>query len=139
MPRLLSAAVLVRPESNRLLLGHATGTRRWDLPKGLIEPPEWPLAAARRELFEETGLQLDSSSWDDLGQHAYNSSKDLWLFRTEVLNIDFDLSTLFCSSTFIDRFGRVRPEFDRFIVIGREQLESHCAPSMTRLLRTIEW
>ena len=30
--------------------------RHWDFPKGLIEPDEKPLAAARRETREETGL-----------------------------------------------------------------------------------
>ncbi len=30
--------------------------RHWDFPKGLIEPGESPLAAARRETTEETGL-----------------------------------------------------------------------------------
>jgi 8-oxo-dGTP pyrophosphatase MutT (NUDIX family) len=36
-----------------LLLRHAD---RWDLPKGLVEPAETPLAAAFRELQEETGI-----------------------------------------------------------------------------------
>lgn len=34
--------------------------RHWDFPKGLVEPGESPLAAARREVEEETGLvELD--------------------------------------------------------------------------------
>jgi 8-oxo-dGTP pyrophosphatase MutT (NUDIX family) len=36
-----------------LLLRHAD---RWDLPKGLVEPGETPLAAAHRELWEDTGI-----------------------------------------------------------------------------------
>jgi ADP-ribose pyrophosphatase YjhB (NUDIX family) len=31
--------------------------RSWSLPKGHIEPGEEPLAAARREIYEESGLQ----------------------------------------------------------------------------------
>jgi 8-oxo-dGTP pyrophosphatase MutT (NUDIX family) len=30
--------------------------RNWDFPKGLVEPGEDPLAAAKREVKEETGL-----------------------------------------------------------------------------------
>jgi len=37
-----------------LLLRHAT---RWDLPKGLVESQETDLAAAYRELREETGIE----------------------------------------------------------------------------------
>jgi bis(5'-nucleosidyl)-tetraphosphatase len=36
-----------------LLLRHAD---RWDLPKGLVEPNETPIATALRELEEETGI-----------------------------------------------------------------------------------
>ena len=38
----------------RLLLLRAYNN--WDFPKGLVEPGEDPLAAARREVAEETGL-----------------------------------------------------------------------------------
>jgi predicted NUDIX family NTP pyrophosphohydrolase len=63
-----SAGVLVfrRAASGvELLLAHPGGpifrTRdaaAWTIPKGEIEPGEPPLAAARRELFEETGFEL---------------------------------------------------------------------------------
>lgn len=31
--------------------------KNWDFPKGLVEPGEDQLAAARREVFEETGIR----------------------------------------------------------------------------------
>lgn len=37
--------------------------RNWDFPKGLIEPGESPLAAARRETTEETGLSDLEFRW----------------------------------------------------------------------------
>lgn len=37
--------------------------RNWDLPKGLVEPGEEPLAAAVRETCEETGLSDLEFEW----------------------------------------------------------------------------
>ena len=47
-----------RPEVRVLLARqyrHAAGQRLWELPAGRIDPGEKPLAAAKRELLEETG------------------------------------------------------------------------------------
>ncbi len=138
MARVLSAGVLVRPAEGQLLVGHSSGTSHWDIPKGMVEETEAPLAAAIRELAEETGLSLDSSSWHDVGRCSYNKAKDLWLFRTPVLG-SIDLAALSCTSMFVDRFGRTRPEFDRFAIADRDDLERMCAPSMTRLLLSLAW
>ena len=54
-PRAAGAVVFRRSERGiRVLLLRAY--RNWDFPKGLIEPGENELAAAKREVEEETGL-----------------------------------------------------------------------------------
>ncbi len=61
LPRLGSAAIVV-DEHNRVLLGRRNkepNFGRWVLPGGKIEPFETIEDAVRREVAEETGLQVD--------------------------------------------------------------------------------
>jgi ADP-ribose pyrophosphatase len=63
------AAVFARNEQGQVLLQqefrYPVGQVIWQLPGGLIEPDESPLAAAQRELAEETGYVADH--WQLLG------------------------------------------------------------------------
>ena len=57
MPAPRSAgAVIFRCTGRGVRLLVLRAWQNWDFPKGLIEPGEDELAAARREVFEETGL-----------------------------------------------------------------------------------
>jgi 8-oxo-dGTP pyrophosphatase MutT (NUDIX family) len=49
-----------------LLVRHTYGSRLWDLPGGGRRRGERPVDAARREMHEELGLQIDD--WRALGQ-----------------------------------------------------------------------
>lgn len=56
---LLVAHGLLKVHGRYLLLHRASGRHygnRWDIPGGTVEPGEQPHEAARRECFEETGL-----------------------------------------------------------------------------------
>ncbi len=114
-----SCGVLVT-DGTGLLLGHATGSSRWDIPKGQAEGDEAFEAAARRELAEETGLVAPAGVLLSLGVHAYRPGKRLALFAWRVAAVPRP-ETLACASLFRDRWGRERPEFDRFGVFGREE------------------
>jgi ADP-ribose pyrophosphatase len=54
-----SLAIVATPAPNQLVLvrqyRHPAGSLLWELPAGMAEPGETPLAGARRELLEETG------------------------------------------------------------------------------------
>ena len=54
--KLSSGAVVVRRAGGEWLLLVLRAFRNWDFPKGLVEPGEEPLTAAKREVAEETGL-----------------------------------------------------------------------------------
>lgn len=61
----LGAAVVVRSAMGILMLkrhgAHGAGT--WGLPGGWVEPGEDPAAAAKREAWEEVGLQVTDTFW----------------------------------------------------------------------------
>jgi len=71
-----SCGVIVT-DGKRLLLGHATGSPRWDIPKGVAEPGESFVAAAVRELLEETGLRALETDLRPLGVHQYRRGAQL--------------------------------------------------------------
>ncbi|MEV4170187.1 NUDIX hydrolase [Nonomuraea sp. NPDC049709] len=55
----VGADVLIRDEHGHVLLVDPTYKPDWDLPGGMAEANEAPAAAARRELKEELGLDLE--------------------------------------------------------------------------------
>lgn len=130
-----SCGVLVT-DGARLLLGHATGSPRWDIPKGLAEGDEAFEAAARRELAEETGLVAPAGALLPLGVHAYRPGKRLALFAWRVEAVPRP-ETLACASLFRDRWGRERPEFDRFGVFGHEEALGLVGRAMAAVLAPI--
>lgn len=52
----MAAAVLFLDDGGRVLIVEPTYKDHWELPGGLVEADESPLAAARREVREELGL-----------------------------------------------------------------------------------
>ncbi len=64
MPYRLSAGVvIVRQSTDGWLFLMLRAYRNWDFPKGLVEPGEEPLAAARREVREETLIEELDFRW----------------------------------------------------------------------------
>ena len=90
MPKVSAGLLMVDPEG-RFLLAHPGGpyfTRRdagvWSIPKGLVEPGEELLSAARREFNEELGFSPDpSTDLFALGSIRQSGGKVVhaWAFR----------------------------------------------------------
>ncbi|MDJ0747600.1 MAG: NUDIX hydrolase [Xenococcaceae cyanobacterium MO_167.B27] len=57
------AAALIFDQQNRLLLQHRKDNQQWGLIGGSMEIGESLEETARREVFEETGLELDELNW----------------------------------------------------------------------------
>ena len=128
----VSCGVLVLTRQTELLLGHAAGSRYWDIPKGIAEPGETPRDAAVRELREETALAATPESLLEIGRFAYRRGKDLHLFA--LLSQRHPLATFTCATFFRDRHGRMRPELDAFAWMSFDQIAVRCAPSMVAVL-----
>jgi 8-oxo-dGTP pyrophosphatase MutT (NUDIX family) len=127
-----SCGVLVT-DGCRLLLGHAARSPRWDIPKGIAEPGESFVAAAVRELSEETGLEADPGSLRELGVHAYLKDKDLALFAWQPEAMPSPAS-LHCASLIHLPNGTTMPELDRFGVFEWEQALALVGRNLARVL-----
>ena len=129
-----SCGVIVT-DGERLLLGHATRSPRWDIPKGIAEPGESLAAAARRELGEETGLDAPEAELRALGVFPYRRGKDLALFGWARPLLP-DPRTLVCVSCF-SLNGRMWPEFDRFGLFTPDEALARVGKSLAGLLAGI--
>jgi len=105
MPRVSAGILLYRRSAAGLqvLIGHPGGPfwsnrseGAWSIPKGLVKPNEEPLRAARREFWEETGLEVDTAESIDLGTTVLSSGK-----RVQAWAVQGDLDAATASSNLV--------------------------------------
>lgn len=65
--------------------------KHWDFPKGMVEPDEAPLAAARREVAEETGIDSLDFAWGEVyretAPYARGKVARYYIARTEQADV----------------------------------------------------
>ena len=126
--RILSAGiVVVRQERGewRVLLLRAY--KYWDCPKGLVEPGEAPLAAARREVLEETGIEDLEFRWGEVFVETEPYSKNkvarYYLAATNKEHIELHLN---------EELGR--PEHHEFRWLGLDEAGKLVVPRIAKVL-----
>lgn len=126
--RACGAVVFRRSDQGiRLLLLRAY--KNWDFPKGLVEPGENELDAARREVREETGLdRLDYPFGDEFKEtlpYADNKVARYYLAETDADKIELPVSP---------ELGR--PEHHEYRWVSFDEAEDMLPP---RLAIVLDW
>jgi 8-oxo-dGTP pyrophosphatase MutT (NUDIX family) len=102
----------------------------------MVEPGESLIAAATRELYEETGLVATEADMRSLGVHAYLRDKDLALFAWQRPQLP-EPDTLICESTFMLPGGAIVPEFDRFGLFTWDDAFGKVGKNLARVLANV--
>ena len=136
MTRRQTSCGVIVTDGKLILLGHATRSPRWDIPKGTAEPDENFTDAAVRELREETGLGVPPTELAVLGVHPYLRGKDLALFAWEPRQLPAPKS-LTCNSHFPLPNGTLLPEFDRFALFPWDEAILRIGKNLARILYSI--
>ncbi|HXN38992.1 MAG TPA: NUDIX domain-containing protein [Solirubrobacteraceae bacterium] len=116
----------------------------WSIPKGEYDPSEQPLAAARREFAEETGLVAPPGEPIDLGDVRQSSGK---LVHAWAQHADVDVTKITSNSFAMEwpkGSGRMRefPEVDRAgwfdLETAREKLVKGQVPFLQALAALVQ-
>jgi 8-oxo-dGTP pyrophosphatase MutT (NUDIX family) len=140
MTKIVSCGVVMLNTRRELFVCHATGTPRWDLPKGIADPGESALETAIREAWEETSLVLKPETLVDLGNYDYLPAKQLHLFALRVTTDAFPIHDCRCHTSFPHRVtGLPTLEVDAYAWKPLDRLGDWCGKNMTRVLLALDW
>ena len=128
-PSRAAGAVIFRRSDRGIRLLVLRAYRNWDFPKGMLEPGEDALAAARREVEEETGLaDLDYPFGDEFKEtlpYSGNKVARYYLAETGAEKIALPVSP---------ELGR--PEHHEYRWVSFDEAEDLLPP---RLAVVLEW
>ena len=148
MPLYSAGILLYRRPNGRLelFLAHPGGpfwkdkdAGVWSIPKGLYEPDEKPLAAARREFHEETGTLLDApdEAFIPLGEVTQKGGKIVYAWAVAG---DIDAATI-VSNTYAVQWPkgtwRRYPEIDRAGWFGVEEARQKLLPAQATFIERL--
>jgi 8-oxo-dGTP pyrophosphatase MutT (NUDIX family) len=95
-PRLSAGVVVVRRGPTGWLFLMLRAYRNWDFPKGVVDPGEEPLAAARREVREETLIKDLQFTWGEeyreTAPYSNNKVARYYLAETRTAEVSLPVS-----------------------------------------------
>lgn len=146
--RMVSAGILLyrrRGESFEVFLAHPGGpfwrgrdAGAWTIPKGVVDEGEEPLAAARREFAEETGIVLDGP-FVPLGNVRQKAGKTVHAWAVEG---DADAGTIVSNRSRVEwprNSGKwiVYPEVDRCAWMAPAEAREKMNPAQAEFLERL--
>jgi 8-oxo-dGTP pyrophosphatase MutT (NUDIX family) len=127
--RLSAGVVVLRRGAADWLFLMLRAYRNWDFPKGMVEPGEEPLVAARREVREETLIEDLEFNWGEIyretGPYANRKIARYYLAVTRTEKVSLPVSP-----------ALGRPEHDEWRWVDRDKALSLAS---TRLEPIVRW
>lgn len=133
-------------EGLEVLIAHMGGPlwvkkkRGWSIPKGEVDPGEEPLATARREFFEEVGVQPPEGTPVELGEIFQKSGKRVLAWALEGDLDPADQVSVCCEIEWPPNSGRtlVIPEVDRVEWVNPATAKERVIKGQIPLLERLE-
>lgn len=126
--RLSAGVVVVRRNASEWLFLMLRAYRNWDFPKGGVEAGEQPLAAARREVREETLIEDLEFNWGEVyletGPYGNRKIARYYLAATRTEKIALPVSP---------ELGR--PEHDEWRWVARDEARSLASARLQPIVR----
>ncbi len=126
--RLSAGVVVVRQAREAWSFLMLRAYRNWDFPKGLVEPGETPLDAARREVREETLIEELEFSWGEVyretAPYSHKKVARYYLAQTRTEQVSLPVQP-----------DLGRPEHNEWRWVGFDEGLALCSPRLEPIMR----